>query len=116
MTLSFLDLFLLLLLQLIFFSLPLFPPSPLPSPSFCRSVSCFTNLLFYDTIDYSICLFIALRDSSQSVLLTETFNWNWNQNYLTLEALLKKDLICSYMLMPSMIGLKMAEDLNLGVA
>lgn len=58
--------------------------------------------------------FDALLDSSQSVLLTESHNWH--HKYKTLEEFFSKELSCNYMLLPSMIGLKLAEDLNSGTS
>lgn len=63
---------------------------------------------------YSACLFDVLHDSTQSVLLTETINWN--KFYATLEDWFNTELWCDCMLLPSMIGLKMAEDLDLGIS
>ena len=56
----------------------------------------------------------ALNDSSQSMLLTES--QNWNQGHESLEEFFNDELRCKYMLLPSMIGLKLAEDLNLGTS
>ena len=95
---------------------PLSPFSPLPPFSFHRSASRFTKHLLYHIIKFSTCLFIALRDSLQSVLLTETFNWNSSKMYETVELFLNDDLMCNYMLLPSMIGLRMAEELDLGIS
>jgi len=69
------------------------------------------TLMFYHNINENTWLY-ALNASSQSVLLTEAFNWS--QHYETLEELLNRDLMCNYMLLPSMIGLKMTEDLDFG--
>ena len=65
-------------------------------------------------VSYNTCLGGALHVSSQSVLLTESFNWD--QDYETLEDFLNSDLLCNFMLLPSMIGLKMTKDLDLGTS